>query len=643
MKKLILVFAFLYLPKFTIAQELVDTTGFGKINQKAADFTLKNVDSANYYAQKALKMAESSNIKELKAEAFFTLSKVKLYESKLDEALEFNQESFSINLVLKNNKKLSLNYLRFGDIYNFKGDFVNATKYYLKCLESAELNKNYLLQQKVYRKLSIINISQNKFKEALNNGQKAAEIAKKTIPDATNEAENFFNLGTCYKYLKQNDLAETNFKKAYQFFEKTNYLFKMADVLCEMAAIYNDTDLIKSIEISLKAQKIFDSFNPENITSVNNMGNLGEKLFILAKNDSLIQKINNKAIPKNKGKILEKAEGYLQLAIEFSKKQNITQAILFYSGLMSEIQAYNGDYKNAYENLKFKFKYNDSLFSQENKNAIAKLESEKEVLKLGAESKQKTTNNKILIGLFSGLSLLSLLGYRNFKNRQKIQNLKITELEKDNQLLAIDAMLKGQEEERNRIAKDLHDGLGGMLSGVKMSFNNMKENLIMSAENVSSFEASIGQLDNTIGELRKIAHNMMPEALVKFGLSDAINDFCVSTAQSTHLKITYEHLGESRKLDNTANTYIYRIIQELINNAVKHAQPTAILVQMSTTPTKVLITVEDNGIGLNTNVLTSSKGVGIANIKHRVNYLKGSLSYENNMPNGTVVNIELVV
>jgi two-component system, NarL family, sensor kinase len=102
-------------------------------------------------------------------------------------------------------------------------------------------------------------------------------------------------------------------------------------------------------------------------------------------------------------------------------------------------------------------------------------------------------------------------------------------------------------------------------------------------------------------------------------------------------------MGESRKLDNTANTYIYRIIQELINNAIKHGQPNQILVQLTTASNKVLITVEDDGKGIDNAKLATSKGTGLTNIKHRVNYFKGNVAFENNEPQGTVVNIELNV
>lgn len=643
MKTLKIVFVLQFIGCFVNGQAPAKITEFDKMKQKTMDFALKNIDSADVYAIKMMKIAKVSQSDLMYADALSTMALIKQYESKLDEALQLNNESFELNKKLKNNKNIASNYYRFGNIYNSKGDFISATKYYLQCFEIAENEKMFSLEQKVYRKLSVINISQNKFNEALKYGIKATEIAQRTSTDENDEAENFLNLATCYKYLKQNDLAEANFKKAYQFFEKTNYPFKMADVLCEMAGVYVESDLIKSINISLKAQKIFDSINPESITSINNIGNLGGRLFTLAKSDSLIQKIDNKEIPSTKNKILLKAITYLEKAVKFSKKQGITQAILFYGGELSDIQAYKGDYENAYNNLQNKFKYNDSLFSQKNKNAIAKLESEKEVLQLNAENKQKSILNKVLVGSTVGLLLVGFLSYRNFRNRQKLQQSKITELEKDKQLSAVDAMLKGQEDERNRIAKDLHDGLGGMLSGVKISFLNMKENLIMSAENVIVFEQSISQLDSTISELRKIAHNLMPEALVRFGLNDAVKDFCTSIMTATHINIIYESMGEARGLDNTANTYIYRIIQELINNAVKHGKPSQILVQLTTTPNKILITVEDDGRGIDLDKKAISKGIGLTNIEHRVNYFKGNVAFEPKKPQGTVVNIELNV
>ncbi len=347
------------------------------------------------------------------------------------------------------------------------------------------------------------------------------------------------------------------------------------------------------------------------------------------------------------------ADEYLLIAETNNIKNHLVDAYATVSDCYQKI----GNTPKALEYLQKSVVIKDSLLTETNlrqANTLASIyeveKKEKEILKLQSQSEIQEVNlkkesflNKILFGGALALIIIGLLGYRNFINRQKIQQLKITELEKNKQLQSVDAMLKGQEDERNRIAKDLHDGLGGMLSGVKISFTTMKENLVMSAENVSVFEQSISQLDSTISELRKIAHNLMPEALVRFGLHDAIKDFCTSIMSATHINIVYENLGEIRKLDNTANTYIYRIIQELINNAVKHSNPKQILVQITTTPNKTLLTVEDDGYGMDASKMAISKGIGITNIQHRVNYFKGNVTFENKNPQGTSVNIELNV
>jgi two-component system, NarL family, sensor kinase len=344
-------------------------------------------------------------------------------------------------------------------------------------------------------------------------------------------------------------------------------------------------------------------------------------------------------------------------AIKICKDNNFINLMRKAAINMSNIESKLGNYGLSDKYFEMQDSLNQLQLNEEValkvKNIEAKYETQKketEIVKLNASNKQKTTVNKILIGSALGLILFSLLGYRNFKNKQKVssqqqelQQQKITELEKDKQLSAIDAMLQGQEEERSRIAKDLHDGLGGMLSGTKLSFINMKENLVLTPENATQFDKSLSMLDNTIADLRKVAHNLMPEALVKFGLQEAVRDFCNSIQSSTNLKVVYQPLGESRKLSNTAEVFTYRIIQELVNNAVKHANATQIIVQLTTNNNKIGIAVEDDGKGFDVNALANSKGAGMDNIKYRVQYFNGTIDTVTSAGNGTSVNVELVV
>jgi signal transduction histidine kinase len=236
-----------------------------------------------------------------------------------------------------------------------------------------------------------------------------------------------------------------------------------------------------------------------------------------------------------------------------------------------------------------------------------------------------------------------LLGYRTYQQKQQLQQQRITELETQQQLTATEAVLKGEEQERSRLAKDLHDGLGGMLSGIKYSFNSMKGNLIMTPDNAQAFERSMDMLDSSIKEMRRVAHNMMPEALVKFGLDAALKDFCSDINQSGALQVSYQSIGmEHEMTDQTKAIGIYRIIQELINNTMKHAAAKNAIVQLSRSADSIALTVEDDGKGFDTSILNTAKGIGWANIIHRVEFLKGKLDVNSQPGKGTSVLVEFV-
>jgi two-component system, NarL family, sensor kinase len=203
-------------------------------------------------------------------------------------------------------------------------------------------------------------------------------------------------------------------------------------------------------------------------------------------------------------------------------------------------------------------------------------------------------------------------------------------------------VLKGEEQERTRLAKDLHDGLGGMLSGIKYAMGTMKGNLVMTPENNQAFERSMDMLDSSIKEMRRVAHNMMPEALIKFGLDTALKDFCNDINQSGALHINYQSVGmEQAAVEQTTAITIYRVVQELINNTMKHAAAKNAIVQIAKQDNQIAVTVEDDGKGFDTAQIQRAKSIGWANIKSRVEFLKGSVDVKSEAGKGTSVHIEI--
>ena len=283
-------------------------------------------------------------------------------------------------------------------------------------------------------------------------------------------------------------------------------------------------------------------------------------------------------------------------------------------------------------------------------------EKEAEINSLNAEEKinslvlyQHRTTDRILIAILIAFAIIGFLFYSNSKHKKKLllseaalHEQKIIELEKEKQLLATRSVLLGQEEERKRVAKDLHDGLGGILSVAKYSFNNMKQDLANSPENEIAFNKSMGFLNKSIQELRRVAKNMMPEALVEFGLDTALKDYCNSITNNGSLQIIYQSFEVTDdSVSPSIATIIYRIIQELINNILKHSNATKAVVQLVKRTDALSITVEDNGKGFDIKILNDSTGIGYLNLQNRVSYLEGTLDIQTAIGNGTFVSIEI--
>ena len=360
----------------------------------------------------------------------------------------------------------------------------------------------------------------------------------------------------------------------------------------------------------------------------------------------------------------QKAESFALRALAIDEKNNFPREKRQLYNILSLIYFKKQDYKNAYIYSKKYVSENIKINDEEHKKTVAELDKkyltvqkEKEILQLQKDKqiqtlsiKQKSTLNYFLIGSLAALLIVGFLGYRNLRHRnqlakqqEQLQQQRISELEKDKQLVAVDSMLKGQEEERSRLAKDLHDGLGGLLSGVKFSLSNMKDNLIITPDNMAVFERSLDMLDTSIKELRRVAHNMMPEMLTKFGLDEALKEYCNTINETNLLTIKYQSIGMDTRIEKSTEIIIYRIIQELLNNIMKHAAAKNAMAQLIREGERLNLIVEDDGKGFDTALLKNNKGAGLTSIRSRVDYLKGQLDIHSEKDKGTLVNIEFKI
>lgn len=520
------------------------------------------------------------------------------YYMALDHLLESlkYEEGRSLDNVITINIKIT-------DIYASINNLDKATEYAMRNIELVKNDTSWSAKAGVYYPMVDILLLKRDFPAAI-------QYLDKVAPHIPDPGEVQLNYGY-YLKMGQVNFLQQKYEDAHSYFQRA---YKYAMLGGHKASMSMALRSLSGTALKLGDQEAAKKYAMENLV--------------------LAEEINTKS---------ERVEAYTNLSNYYSASGNTDKAL----DLMQQAM-----------------KLKDSLIAESNTKQINILgaiyeaeQQDKEINRLQLEKEKETATakhqsflNKLFIGSIIILLITGYLVYSNFRKgqqlsrqRDELQKQKIIELEKDKQLLTIDAMLKGQEEERSRIAKDLHDGLGSMLSGTKLSFMNVKEKLLLSPEYAGMFDKSLSMLDNTIGDLRKVAQNLMPEALVKFGLTDAIRDFCDSIQSTSGLKVLYTPIGEIRRLDNTAEVFIYRMIQELVNNVVKHAAATHVIVQLAMNGNNTVITVEDNGKGFNPDILSHTGGMGMTNIKYRLQYFNGTLDIVASPGNGTSVNIELMV
>ena len=240
-----------------------------------------------------------------------------------------------------------------------------------------------------------------------------------------------------------------------------------------------------------------------------------------------------------------------------------------------------------------------------------------------------------LIGLVALASAILALFFRIrlMSSKKILAEQRIDRLEQEKKLIATQAVLDGETTERSRLARDLHDGLGSMLSVVKLNLKDIKGGVTLEAQDVEHYNNALAMLDDSIKELRRVAHNMMPESLMRYGLKVSLTDFCNSVPD-----VQFHFYGTDRRLDNKLEIMIYRAVHELVNNAVKHARAQKINVHVVQEEERVSVIVQDDGTGFD--VSAPSAGMGLNNIEKRVKVFNGKMDIFSQPGKGTEINIE---
>lgn len=594
-------------------------------------------DSALYFFGKARDLARE--IQDFRGEAAYSSHVLPILNNrgKFRDALSIARDALALYKMHGTPRDLAVAYLNLGSEWQYLSDFNAAAENYLESLKYAGQIRDIRLLRMANNNLASVFLSLSQFEKGRKYALEGLTYARLQKNDAA-LSSSLYNLATAATYLEQYDTALVVFEEIESIARKLQDDIIFLDAWIGKAGAY--AGLKQPVQALFYFNEVIRLSRKIQIPEYEMYACMGLADLHL-KNGNYTQA--DEAIEQ--GMLLAR-----QLETQFELKDLLLKA--------SELEEKTGHFEQALQYFKEAAALNDSIVGEKNQVAIenneARYEFDKKEIEIQALQSEKEVSDYrarqhriINIALAGGallLLLILLLLYRNFRQKQTSQKRRIAELETEKKLAATQAIMKGEEQERSRLAKDLHDGLGGMLSGVKYNLHQVKENLVMTDENLQAFEHSLQMLDSSITEMRRVAHNMMPEALLRFGLDASLRDFCNQVAVSGILRISYQSIGmENRTPEQSLAITIFRVTQELLNNSIKHAAARQVIVQLAAEGNQLTLTVEDDGNGFDTHDLKASKGIGWKNIRSRLEYHNGKLDLRSAPGKGTSVYIEFTV
>ncbi|MEM9921818.1 MAG: tetratricopeptide repeat protein [Bacteroidota bacterium] len=685
---LLLLLGLISQPLFTQSPHLIDS--LEKVLQLSASDTLKvdlmvelswqwqrkNDANARSYAEKAQTLAKAKNYEKGQADALISLGALYMNDKAFDRALTFFTSALHIRKSLGKQMQVASTYNNLGLLYKFQQQYDQAIDYYQQGLSALSVENDSKLKAVLYNNTGTCYLRMGRFEEAIQYLLRGIEI-REQIKDFPGAAYSYLDLGSYYltthnlskaidSYLRSLDIFTKcklkngqakcymnlgacsftikKYQEALDFYQKALLLDEFLDQ-DDLALIYKNTgaayDKLQQYDLSMNAfQKGLRLFSE--------IGDAEEQAAVYYNIGYALQEQNK---PKMAVTFLQKARSsvdslqtpilqskvYDALASIHAKLQQNEKA-LFYSQRYNEIQdSLNNSFVNA---LNYKLNYEEI----QKENALLR------EAQLISSSRQQLIVLS-LTALVVIISAVSFFVYFSIVSRQKRQAAEraaqdayreIDDLLRDQEIKINYARLEGQDKERLRVAQDLHDGLGGMLSTVKLYFSHLDSKLShLQQDNLQQFNKATELLDNACEEVRKIAYNMHSGVLSNYGLKAELDELVHTIQSSSPLQVNLFTHGFDKRLRPEIEVNLYRIIQELVSNALKHSRCKKLVLQLNQLAGILNVIVEDDGIGFDPEAVKDKKGLGLKNIRTRVNDMGGKMHVDASPGRGTTVTIDI--
>ena len=593
-------------------------------NYANASWALIDVDLAKAisYNDSAFNISKQHNYKQGVIDSYYKYSVLNRALGDYDEALNYLNEYEKF--IKDDTLKFAGAAFQKGVLNCIKGDNNEGLKYYHKALECYELLNNKRGLGITYNAIGIAYSNMKRYDESITNYEKSCEILK-SLNDIDALASTYINLANIYDYRNEHDKALSYFKKSIELSTKTSNIRRIAQNKQNIASIYKEQKKYsKALSFSLEAYNILKENNYKGELT-QSAGNLGE-IYMLMGNYKKSEQILKQQLDSLKGTIEAKSKLYFGLSKLYEVSDRPKEAL---------------EYHKAYKKLK------DSIINEKGLKNLNELQvkfdvekKNKEIITQQLELKEQEseiqkakTQNTYMLGIVVFLLLSSVLLMVLFKQRQKRRNQELLTLKREYQIKSLESLIEGEEKERFRIAKELHDGVNGDLSAIKYKLSSLLE------MNNKVIKEAITMIDDSCEQVRAISHNLVPPSLENFNLVEATESYCNNLDAVNKEVITFQFFGDEVQLSKNAEVNTFRIIQELVTNAIKHAEASEINVQLSNREDILQITVEDDGKGFDKSN-TERFGIGLSNIQSRVDYLNAEIDMISNSE-GTSCTIDI--
>lgn len=577
-----------------------------------------NADTARRHAAQALSMAREGKFRDLEAEALNHIGVSHEAQGNYNEALTYELQALAIRKELGDDSKTANTLNTLGIIYDEKGDYKTALEYYFDARKTYERLGDESKIAMVLTNIGIVFRAQNDWAQAATYYGTAMRIYTK-LNNRFGMAACHSNLGALYLNMGKYDSAiHYSLQAAQEFEEQKIWQFLPTSLSNAASAYYRRGEWNKATEYFEKARDYHVRYD--------NKKELSFTLSQLARAES---RLGERA----------SAQAHAEEALRIAEGIKAWEQVMQAREALSEVKAGMNDYRAAYQQHQLFVAAKDTLFRKEKARQLLELQTkydtevkDRRISDLDKDNRLQAAvieRNYFLMGgllvlLFLGIALFYVWKLRSDRRQQLVlseQKIRLREAQ-------ITAVIESQEKERKRFASDLHDGMGQLMAALQLNIQSLKKSAGQPDQRDAYFEGSEQLIREMHAEIRNIAFNLMPMVLVKEGLLPAVKELARKINKSGNMMVSVSAFDLPERFEEVVEVSVYRIIQELLSNIIKHASATEVSVAFTGYDNEVVLTLGDNGRGYDLEKFKVSEGNGWRNIHSRLQLIRATIEFD---------------